>query len=188
MKTYDQTMGKKALFENPKYNLTVYTVMHFIVDLSCIFYLMGMDYPQLQGPEARVQAAILYNMFAFALPAVLGLAADLIGRNAAVSCLGCFLILLNYLVIPRPWASVALIGIGNGLFHIGGGRQVLRDSGCGTRKARFAPSGIFIASGAMGVFLGKNMAVAFRQIFYISMWILLALSVILLAMMGILEG
>lgn len=163
---------------NTKFHLAVYTAMHFLVDLSCIFYLMGMVYTRLPGPDARVQAAVIYNMFAFALPAVLGLAADLAGKNAAVSCLGCLMICLNYLIIPQPWVSVALIGIGNGLFHIGGGRQILQDS------ERYTPCGIFIASGALGVFLGRNMVAGFRQVFYISMWILLAVSVVILAVMG----
>ena len=168
------------MFLKEKYNLSIYTVMHFLVDLSCIFYLYGMVNMRLPGNDLRLLAAVLYNMFAFALPMLLGFAADLIGKNALVSCLGCLMILVNYLWIPGPWTSVALIGIGNGLFHIGGGRQVLQDAG-----PKYAPSGMFIASGALGVFLGRQMAGGFRQVYYISMWILLALCVIILAYTGI---
>ena len=192
-------MEKTGRSENRRMLLFIYTILHFLVDLSCIFFLMGMVYPQLAGSDVRIHAAIQYNMFAFALPALLGLAADLTGRNAAVSCLGCLMILTSYLTVPGPWASVVLIGIGNGLFHIGGGRQVLMDSGCvalgGTADpcgkerirstVRYAPSGVFIASGAMGVFLGKNMAQAFRQIFYICMEAALALGVLLLLWMAV---
>lgn len=158
------------------YKLSVYTVMHFLVDLACMFYLIGMIYPGLADAAQRLEAAVLYNLFAFALPMALGLLADLLGRNALVSCLGCLLIALNYLILPHPWTAVALIGIGNGLFHIGGGRQVLQDAG-----SRFTPSGVFIASGALGVFLGRQMAYAFRQIFYTGLWVALLLCVLLLA-------
>ena len=192
-------MKKTGWSGNRRILLFIYTILHFLVDLSCIFFLMGIVYPQLVGADTRIHAAIQYNLFAFALPALLGLAADLVGKNAAVSCLGCLMILLSYLTGPGPWLSVVLIGVGNGLFHIGGGRQVLIDSGCGpsasaadcsgkgwTKGAiRYAPSGVFIASGAMGVFLGRNMAYAFRQIFGTIMWIALALGVLLLLWMAL---
>ena len=180
-------------------NLSIYTVMHFIVDLSCIFYLTGMIYVRLPSQQLTVNAAIIYNALAFALPMLLGFFADIIGKNAFVSCFGCLLILINYLMIPDPWVSVVLIGVGNGLFHIGGGRQVLLDSRIGVtdpdtqkrsdRKSRpglkYAPSGIFIASGALGVFLGRNMAAGYRNIYYVSMWIALAVCVLILAYFGV---
>jgi len=162
-----------------KWNLPVYTVMHFLVDLSCIFYLMGMVYVQLPGPQMRVYAAVLYNACAFALPMLLGLAADLTGHNALVSLLGCAMIVITYLANPSPWAAAVVIGTGNGLFHIGGGRQVLQDSDhAGT--SRFAPAGIFISSGALGVFLGRFLSGNFRHWTFTALWILLALCVLIL--------
>ena len=165
---------------NKNFNLSIYTVMHFIVDLSCIFFLTGMIYVRLPSYDQWVKAAILYNMFAFALPMLLGFFADVVGQNAWTSGLGCLMVLVTYLWIPSPWLSVALIGIGNGLFHIGGGRQVLQDA-----ESKYAPSGIFIASGALGVFLGKKMAADFRQIFFIVIWVVLAICVLILAYNGI---
>ena len=50
---------------------------------------------------------------------------------------------------------------------------------------KYAPSGIFIASGALGVFLGRNMAAGFRNLYYISMWIALVLCVLILAYYGV---
>ena len=170
-------------------NLIIYTIMHFIVDLSCIFYLSGMIYVQLPSQQLTLNAAIIYNALAFALPMVLGFFVDIIGKNAFVSCFGCLLILINYLTIPNPWFSVVLIGVGNGLFHLGGGRQVLLDSRFGGAEPaaglKYAPSGIFIASGALGVFLGRNMAAGYRNIYFVSMWIALAVCVLILAYCGI---
>lgn len=163
-----------------KINLILYTIMHFIVDLSCIFYIVGMVFVRLPDQQQWVEAAVLYNMLAFALPMLLGLAADVIGKNAAVSGIGCFIILVNYLIIQSPWTSVVLAGIGNGLFHIGGGRQVIQDA-----QKKYAPSGIFICSGALGVFLGKKMAGDFRQIFMVLMLIALALCVLVLAFLTV---
>jgi len=134
----------------------------------------------LPTPQLRLEAAVIYNMLAFALPALLGLLADLAGKNAFTSCLGCLLIFLCYIITPGPWSAVALIGVGNGLFHIGGGRQILQDS-----MPKYAPSGIFISSGALGVFLGKTLSGAFRHWVYILIWAVLAACVILLAFCGI---
>lgn len=175
---------KPGMLTNRYFNLSMYTIMHFIVDLSCIFFLTGMVFMQFPRYEQWVQAAIIYNMFAFALPMVLGFFADLFGKNALVSCLGCLLILLTYLLLPSPWVSVTMIGVGNGLFHIGGGRQVLQDADAAVTKRKqrihYAPSGIFIASGAMGVYLGRKMANAFRMLYFTGLWIVLAVCVLML--------
>lgn len=174
-----------------KINLSVYTILHFLVDLSCIFYLMGMVYVQLSGPDARIHAAVAYNALAFAVPMLLGLAADLAGKNALTSCLGCAMILLSYLLNPSPWISVVLIGTGNGLFHIGGGRQVLLDAVCSSRdqtagrRWHFAPAGIFISSGALGVYLGRFLSANFRHTVFLFMWICLAAGVLILGFLGV---
>ncbi|MBQ9030532.1 MAG: hypothetical protein IJ106_03650 [Parasporobacterium sp.] len=195
-------MKLTAVSGNHNVHLILYTVMHFLVDLSCIFYLMGMIYVRLPGYEDWTRAAVLYNLFAFALPAVLGLIADIAGKNALVSSLGCLLILISYLFIPAPWTAVVLIGVGNGLFHIGGGRQILMDSvrpeGAAAEPGsrlriktksgfQYAPSGIFISSGAFGVYLGRTLSGMFKQVFYVSLWILLAVCVVLLAWLGVLQ-
>ncbi|MCF0229091.1 MAG: hypothetical protein HUJ76_05285 [Parasporobacterium sp.] len=160
---------------NRKLNLSVYTVIHFIVDLSCIFYLMGMVYVRLGSSAECVKAAIVYNLLAFGAPMVLGFFVDLIGKNPAASLLGCMILLVNYLAIPSPWTSVIILGLGNGLFHLGGGRQVLKDS-----DSKYGPSGIFIAAGAMGVFLGRSMAGNYRSVYFTIMLIILSLSTALL--------
>ena len=191
----------KKHLNKPGFCLVMYTVMHFLVDLSCIFYLMGMIYMMLPDSASRVNAAILYNMMAFALPMLLGLLADIAGFNAFTSCFGCLLILSVYLMIPAPWTATVIIGIGNGLFHIGGGRQVLLDSACCKNSCcrrstasdsyaaglKYTPSGIFISSGALGVFLGRKMSVVFRQAAFISIWVLIAVSALALACCGILQ-
>ena len=195
-----ETAMKKYL-SSPVSCLIIYTVMHFLVDLSCIFYMTGMVYMMLPDSTSRLRAAVIYNMMAFALPMLLGLLADIAGFNAFTSCLGCLLILSVYLLIPAPWTATVIIGIGNGLFHIGGGRQVLMDSaGCVNPRStrpltsgryssglRFAPSGIFISSGALGVFLGKKLSAVFRQAAFISIWVLIAISALVLSGCGMLQ-
>ena len=172
----------KNYSENPNFSLTIYTILHFLVDFSCIFYVLAMVYMMLPDNASCAGAAILYNAMAFALPMILGLLADIAGFNALTACLGCLMILSVYLLTPEPWTATVLIGIGNGLFHIGGGRQVLQDSG-----SKYAPSGIFISSGALGVFLGRKLSVAFTRAAFISIWILVAAGALLLGIIAFMQ-
>ena len=129
--------------------LPFYTVMHFLVDFACIFRLFSFIRPQAAGREQWVLLVVLYNFLAFALPALVGLIVDIVDRNYYVAAAGCVLIAAAGTVRMPAVLPVILLGIGNGLFHVGVGRQVLADAG-----RRAAPSGIFICSGALGLFLG----------------------------------
>ncbi len=130
--------------------LFLYTVLHFLVDLSCIYFLIGMMIPRFDSHEKWLLLAVFYNILAFALPMVLGLLADLWNKNYLISALGCLLVAMGYLCYRLPFPAVFLLGIGNGLFHIGGGKQIMEES-----RPRYASSGIFISSGALGVYLGS---------------------------------
>lgn len=128
----------------------MYTLIHCLVDLTCIYRLYVRVLPG-SGPYDRwLLMVILYNFLAFALPGLIGLLADLLDCSDSMAALGCVLTALPSFVLPGAiLPAVVLQGIGNGLFHVGAGRRVLKESG-----GKYAPSGIFISSGAMGVFLG----------------------------------
>lgn len=169
--------------------LTVYSMVHFLVDFSGIFYLSMHVYPAdsrwLTGNKdfTWLLLVLLYNFLAFAFPAFLGILADQRKNTAALAAFGCALICTGYLLIIAAslfnrggavqakaayssqavavsgtlvssasvlW-SVILIGTGNGMFHIGGGVDILNLS-----SGRYAPPGVFISTGALGVFLGKR--------------------------------
>ena len=131
-------------------HLLGYSVFHFVVDLSCIYFMMS-DVVRYAGSGERwLLLAVIYNFMAFALPALLGLISDMVQKNDLLAAIGCILIAIGYMLSVSLTVSVVLIGIGNGLFHIGGGRQILNES-----EQRYAPSGIFISTGAMGVWLGS---------------------------------
>lgn len=136
-----------------KIRLPIYTCMHFLVDLTCIYRLYAWVMPQSGTMENWILLVVLYNFLAFALPGVVGVLADMKDSSDGMAAVGCVLAALP-LLLPAAYrwsvlATVILQGIGNGFFHVGAGRRVLLDS-CG----KYAPAGIFISSGAMGVFLG----------------------------------
>ncbi len=118
---------------------------HFWVDFSCALLLLS----RLSGRGDWMLCALLYNFCAFALQMPIGLLADQRGRNGRTAALGCALTALGWCVSGLGPAAAVTAGVGNACFHVGGGIQTLSDGG-----DRAAPLGIFVAPGAMGIFLG----------------------------------
>ncbi len=99
--------------------------------------------------EGWLWLILAYNAFAFALQLPLGILADRLGRSWRTAAAGAVLVAAGWLFHSFPPAACVLAGIGNALFHLGGGREILLLS-----RAEAGPAGIFVASGALGVWLG----------------------------------
>ena len=136
-----------------KKKIALYTIMHFLVDFACIFHLFAYIWPRWPGSEAWIIFVVLYNFMAFAFPALVGLLSDIIDANYLLAGVGCAIVGLSSLLFLPMFLQVILAGLGNGMFHIAIGRQVLTDA-----QGKFSQPGIFICSGAMGVFLGTTLA------------------------------
>jgi len=123
----------------------LYSLSHFIVDFSCAFLIFS----KVSGSEQWLMCLLTYNFFAFAMQMPLGLVADEIERDRFLAASGCVLAALSPLFAAAPILLCAAAGLGNALFHIGAGREIL----CGSGK-RFAALGIFVSPGALGIYLG----------------------------------
>ena len=120
----------------------LYGLVHFLVDGVCAWAMLG----RLDGDFTGI---LIYNFCAFALQLPLGAVLDRLEspkmpRRFAV--LGCGLTVLGAMTHP------AVLGLGNALFHVGGGVDVIRDGG------RVERLGVFVAPGAMGLYLGGLLA------------------------------
>lgn len=124
--------------------LTLYSLAHFWVDLSCAFLVFR---TMTDAPNFAL-CLLLYNFCAFALQMPLGLLADRLDRNGIVAAAGCVLAALAYL-LPLPVFAAVTAGTGNALFHLGGGIDVLNQS-----QKRAWALGIFVSPGALGLFIG----------------------------------
>ena len=124
--------------------LFLYSAAHFWVDLSCAFLMFRL----VSDSADFATCLLLYNFCAFAMQMPLGLLCDRFNRNAVVAALGCLLIAAAPLCAAPLSISIAA-GLGNALFHLGGGLDTLNDSG---KKA--AALGIFVSPGALGLFIG----------------------------------
>ena len=124
--------------------LSLYSLAHFWVDLSCALLVFRV----LSGGTDFALCLLLYNFCAFALQMPFGLLADRWDRNGALASLGCFLTALAYL-IPGSVSAAVTAGVGNALFHLGGGIDVLNRS-----PDRAWALGVFVSPGALGLYLG----------------------------------
>lgn len=126
-----------------------YSAAHFSVDLCCAFFVLS-SLPR--GGQAVI-CLVAYNFCAFAMQLPLGILADRLGKNRAFALFGMGLTAAGAVFGAAPLLLSVLMGLGNALFHIGGGRDVL----CGG-KGRFSALGVFVSPGAAGLFVGGLMA------------------------------
>ena len=128
-----------------------YSALHFLVDFACAHAMFRLF---TAGPEGYANI-LLYNFCAFALQMPLGTILDsLSGRwkrlPAAFSGFGVMLTIVGYFTHP------AILGLGNALFHVGGGVGTIREDHAKGWKGRGL--GVFVAPGALGLFLGTKLS------------------------------
>lgn len=152
----------------------IYSIIHCIVDMSCAMLIAGILTPTITGTHNLMVSIILYNFFAFAFQLPFGILADKINKNAFISAIGCLLIIIGYLLNFSAILACIIVGIGNALFHVGGGIDVLNIA---ERKATLP--GIYVATGALGLYIGSNTIVLGFDKFYL-MIVILIISILAL--------
>ena len=135
-----------------------YAFCHFAVDFCCVATMLCAVSPALRvaGPLSGAAAVVAYDMFAFMLQLPIGAALDGYEGGGRAAMLSYALVAAGGIAAFLPGtiftiAAVALVSLGNALFHCAGGVDVLARS-----EGRAAPSGLFICTGAFGVFLGTR--------------------------------
>lgn len=120
-----------------------YLMGHFWVDLACAFLV----FRSVAGLEDAAKLFLLYNACAFAAQLPLGPFVDFLDRNHPVAAVGCVVTAVAFALPAAP--AVCVAGLGNGLFHLGGGVDVLNAS-----TEKMWKLGAFISPGAIGLYLG----------------------------------
>lgn len=134
----------------------LYSALHFLVDGVCALAMFG---GFLSG-ERGYFYILVYNFCAFALQMPLGAALDMLnvpGREKGkgdpafwTAAAGVFCTMAGAFIHP------AVLGLGNALFHVGGGVGCIREDHA--RKWQGRGLGVFVAPGALGLYLGTVIA------------------------------
>ena len=132
--------------------VSIYSICHFIVDFVCAIFILG-KLPYISNTNNEfVTAMIIYNFFAFAFQVPLGYVLDKFRAYKYVAIIGLCFIGLCYLInLNNVFMLATIVGIGNALFHLEGGINIYSVS---KRKAFL--NGLFVAPGALGIFLGTT--------------------------------
>ena len=170
----------------PKKEVTTFAfaLCHFVVDFACVSTMLCAVSRVLgesgQGSLELVALSILlYDVVAFAFQLPVGIALDQLDKNSYAALLSYALVGAGVILSLVPialleWPAILLLAIGNALFHSAGGLSVLNIS-----QKHAGPSGIFIATGAIGVFLGTQSAQMGRLQIAFSLLVLLFLCALI---------
>ncbi len=170
----------------PKKEVTTfaYALCHFVVDFACVSSMLCAVSRVLgesgQGSlEVVALSILLYDIVAFTLQLPIGIALDQLDKNSYAALLSYALVGAGVIFSLVPialleWPAILLLAIGNALFHSAGGLSVLNIS-----QKHAGPSGIFIATGAIGVFLGTQSAQMGRLQIAFSLLVLLFLCALI---------
>lgn len=150
--------------------VSIYSVIHFVVDLACAVLVSNLVTQKMGAGTNLFIAILIYNFFAFAMQLPIGIIADKINKNAICSAIGCVLVAIGFGFTNFGIIACLIAGIGNAMFHVGGGIDVLNIS---DKKATL--SGIFVSTGAMGIFLGgKSASIGFDKYYLIILILLIS--------------
>lgn len=130
-------------------NIAVYSVSHALVDAACAATLFAIVVSSPGESQSLFQFILLYDVLAFSTQPVFGLVADTFKLPVYSAVLGILLVAGSTLLLPFPFPAAIMAGIGNALFHVGGGVVSLN-----LAPGKAALPGIYVAPGALGLMVG----------------------------------
>ncbi len=138
-------MSRKTLLSN----ITAYSLAHALVDAACAAVLFAMLAARRGDALNLAGIVLIYDVIAFSTQPVFGLLVDRFKSPAYAAAAGILLVAASTLMLPLPLLAAVTAGIGNAVFHVGGGFVSLN-----LQPGKAALPGIFVAPGALGLTLG----------------------------------
>lgn len=127
----------------------IYSVLHFLVDFACAHAMLRLF---AVGPGGY-ESLLVYNFCAFALQMPLGTLLDTRKHPAFPWIYAGVGVIFT---VAGSLGNPGLLGLGNALFHVGGGVAVIREDCAKGWNGRAL--GVFVAPGALGLFIGTQLA------------------------------
>lgn len=140
----------KCSLQSFRLKLFLYSCLHLVVDGLCSYLIFSALYPE--NSELAFLIFILYNILAFVTQAPLGIVIDKYNKPKVFLVISILCITLGYIFSGLAVIATVLIGIGNSLFHICGGKYISEKS-----NNDIASVGIFVSTGAVGLVLGQRL-------------------------------
>jgi MFS transporter, FSR family, fosmidomycin resistance protein len=132
------------------FNLPVYGTAHLVVDAVCAGILFSILREQSLSVTVLSYLFVVYNLLAFGLQVLAGLIVDRLKAPRLSALLGILITGISAVIYSfLPVAGVVLAGVGNALFHVGGGVISLS-----LTPGKATAPGIFVAPGALGLMAG----------------------------------
>lgn len=132
--------------------LGAYAFAHGAVDACCAVMLWSAYHDGRLTAGTAWSAFLFYNLLAFAMQPLVGLAADRLHAERGVAVCGALLTAAATPLALIPGgigAAIVVAGLGNAVFHVGGGIVSLKAA-----PGRATPVGVFVAPGAAGLAAG----------------------------------
>ena len=127
------------------------SIEHFCIDLLCIYTLSNLVRSGTFSLDAIIVIYFLYNLIAFGTQFIWGYLLDKYRLEKYILVASGLIVIVGFILLNfSQLAAVIIIALGNALFHVSAGSIVLQSF-----KNKYAPIGIFIAPGAIGVLLGS---------------------------------
>lgn len=159
-------------------NLGVYGLAHAVVDATCAAMLFSVPVSYNTGNIDFYFLVITYNVFAFGLQPFFGRLTDLWQAPRWSAIAGCGMVAVSVFGLNlSPVLSICVAGIGNALFHVGGGSVSLN-----LTPGKAAAPGIFVAPGALGLATGIVMG---REGYFVPSAFVMALGISCLGMFAL---
>lgn len=154
------------------YKIVLLGIGHLLVDLQGI-YLIQTQYHQFEFKYIAL-FFIIYNIIAFGLQPFFGFIADKHNYYVGYIIIGLLLPLLALQLTSFGVIAIIISTLGNAMYHVGGGVLSID-----LYPNKAAPAGIFVAPGALGVFLGGYLAVQEQSyILLISILVIVVCSIL----------
>jgi FSR family fosmidomycin resistance protein-like MFS transporter len=133
-----------------KITICGYSLTHGLIDMASTLVLYNAAIIHGLTPAKAVALVVIYDLLAFAIQPFAGFLIDYIKGSRVAMLTGIALTLTGvFFVSANAVAAVVVVGIGNALFHLGAGAQIL-----GRYPNTASATGIFVGPGALGLSIG----------------------------------
>ena len=134
--------------------LSLYGAAHAVVDAISAGLLFSLWQREIVSVAEAGALFLLYNLLAVGAQPILGLVVDWSRQPRVAAVAGCLVMALATVIADCwPLLTVCLAGVGNAIFHLGAGSICLN-----LTPGRATAPGIFVAPGALGLFVGTYLA------------------------------